>query len=84
MIHRVFKVALAVASVFPKNAFACPACAMNDKGGSGSLFVMAGMILTPFLVVGTAALLIRKLTVTRCPPNREMTGDMPSLGSTKA
>lgn len=44
-------------------AFACPQCALNDKAGLGSWFVLAGMITLPFFVVGGVLVAFRKLSV---------------------
>ena len=42
-------------------AEACPMCALNDKSGLGSWFILAGMLGTPFVVAGSAILIMRKI-----------------------
>ena len=44
-------------------AFACPQCALNDKAGLGSWFILAGMIFFPFVVVGGVLYAARRLAV---------------------
>lgn len=42
-------------------AYACPMCALNDKAGLGSWFILAGMLGTPFVVAGSAIVVMRKI-----------------------
>ncbi|MEQ8279969.1 MAG: hypothetical protein RMA76_03340 [Deltaproteobacteria bacterium] len=42
-------------------AYACPMCALNDKAGLGSWFILAGMLGMPFVVAGTAIVVMRKI-----------------------
>jgi hypothetical protein len=44
-------------------AFACPQCAMKEQAGLGSWFILAGMILFPFVVVGGALYVCRKMAI---------------------
>lgn len=53
-------VVFAVLLVAPA-AHACPMCALNDKAGLGSWFILAGMIGMPFVVAAAAILVMRKI-----------------------
>ncbi len=44
-------------------AFACPQCALNQKAGLGSWFILAGMITFPFVVVGGVLFVLRKMAI---------------------
>jgi hypothetical protein len=44
-------------------AFACPQCALNDKAGLGSWFILGGMILFPFVVVGGGLYAARRMAM---------------------
>ena len=43
-------------------AYACPYCAFKDKAGLGSWFILAGMIFIPFIVVGGALIVLRRMS----------------------
>lgn len=42
-------------------AYACPMCALNERAGLGSWWVLAGMLGTPFVITGIALVVMRKL-----------------------
>lgn len=44
-------------------AWACPQCALNDKGGAGGYFILVSMITFPFVVVGVALFTLRRMGV---------------------
>lgn len=44
-------------------ALACPQCAMKETAGLGSWFILAGMILFPFFVVGGVLYALRKMAI---------------------
>jgi hypothetical protein len=44
-------------------AFACPQCALNDKAGLGSWFILGGMIIFPFFVVGGVLWAARRMAM---------------------
>lgn len=53
-------IALVVLVLAPA-AYACPMCALNDKAGLGSWFILLGMLGTPFVVATVAILVMRKI-----------------------
>ncbi len=46
--------------LLPEVAWACPACAGRDGGGTAYLVALGSMILFPFFLVGLAGYVIRK------------------------
>jgi hypothetical protein len=44
-------------------AFACPQCALNDKAGLGSWFILAAMIFFPFVITGSVLYVLRRMAI---------------------
>ncbi len=55
-------------------AWACPACALNDRGGWSSFFLLGSMIILPFFVVGIAFWMLKR-TISGLSSEHESLGD---------
>ena len=57
------RVLFVVTALLPAWAWACPSCAGRDGGGGMRLWLVGGMIATPFLIAAVVLLVLRKLAV---------------------